>query len=60
MGNFGNRRKPLAEQVFADKMIWQCTTCNCWSREEFVYVDEPTCPMCHGKMVHEQKHIRIE
>ncbi|WP_249226889.1 cold-inducible protein YdjO-related protein [Alicyclobacillus mengziensis] len=41
-------------------MIWQCTACNCWSREEFIYVDEPTCPVCQSKMVHEQKHIRIE
>ncbi|WP_249226888.1 cold-inducible protein YdjO-related protein [Alicyclobacillus mengziensis] len=41
-------------------MIWQCSRCNCWTRKEFVHVDEPSCPMCKGRMNQEAKLIRVE
>ncbi|UOF89997.1 cold-shock protein [Fodinisporobacter ferrooxydans] len=55
-----NTKRPVSEYVYQDTVIWQCTSCNCWSRKEFVLVDEPKCPMCSSKMVEETKNIRIE
>ena len=49
-----------SEPVYADEVVWQCTSCNCWSRKEFISADEPKCPMCHSEMVQETKNIRIE
>ncbi|WP_083486164.1 cold-inducible protein YdjO-related protein [Alicyclobacillus ferrooxydans] len=60
MGNFGNRRKPVSEHVYADSIVWQCSTCVCWSRDEFIYVANPVCPMCKGSMNRVTKNIRIE
>ncbi|UNO48273.1 cold-inducible protein YdjO-related protein [Alicyclobacillus acidoterrestris] len=60
MGYFNNRRKPASEYVYADTVIWQCSKCNCWSRQEFIHVAEPNCPMCKGMMNLETKNIRIE
>jgi Cold-inducible protein YdjO len=53
-------RKPSSEHVYADIVIWQCSECNCWSKKEFIYVDEPICPMCKGRMNQEEKNIRVE
>lgn len=60
MGNFGNKRKPVAEHVYADAVVWQCTQCDCWSRDEFIYVEQPACPMCEASMGRVTKNIRIE
>lgn len=60
MSYVDNRKKPVSEHVYADTVVWQCSECNCWSREEFVHDDEPTCPMCHSKMNREVKNIRVE
>ncbi|WAH37517.1 cold-inducible protein YdjO-related protein [Alicyclobacillus dauci] len=60
MSYFNNRRKPSSEHVYADTVIWQCSNCKCWSRIEFVHVDEPSCPMCKGTMHQEAKFIRVE
>ncbi|QQE78231.1 cold-inducible protein YdjO-related protein [Alicyclobacillus sp. SO9] len=57
---FNNRRKPSSEYVYADTVIWQCSRCNCWSRKEFIYVDDPSCPMCKSKMNQEAKLIRVD
>ncbi|WP_081654260.1 cold-inducible protein YdjO-related protein [Alicyclobacillus acidoterrestris] len=58
--NFNNRRKPASEYVYDDIVIWQCSDCDCWSRNEFVHGDEPLCPMCKGKMSQQVKNIRVE
>jgi|GEM_PF-2310682 len=60
MGNFGYTRKPVSEHVYADVAVWQCPACDCWSRDEFIYVEKPACPMCNSKMEHVTKHIRVE
>ncbi|MCF8564186.1 cold-shock protein [Alicyclobacillus tolerans] len=60
MGNFGSRRKPISEHVYADSVVWKCSNCDCWSRDEFVYVAQPVCPLCEGKMNRVTKNIRIE
>ncbi|KPV41787.1 cold-inducible protein YdjO-related protein [Alicyclobacillus ferrooxydans] len=60
MSPFGSRRKPAVEPVYANTMIWQCTECNCWSRDEFIHEEKPHCPMCHAEMNRETKNIRIE
>ncbi|WP_067717654.1 cold-inducible protein YdjO-related protein [Ferroacidibacillus organovorans] len=60
MGNFGNKRKPISEQVYADSEVWQCSTCAVWSRDEFIYIENPACPMCRGDMERVTKSIRIE
>ncbi len=57
---YNNSRKPVSEHVYADKVVWQCSACNCWERVEFVLVDEPDCPICKSKMVQEIKNIRVE
>jgi predicted RNA-binding Zn-ribbon protein involved in translation (DUF1610 family) len=48
------------EPEYADAVVWQCTECNCWSRQEFVHSSEPKCPMCGAKMISETKNIRIK
>jgi ABC-type ATPase with predicted acetyltransferase domain len=48
------------EPEYADVVVWQCTKCNCWSRQEFVSSSEPTCPMCGATMISEIKNIRIK
>jgi rubrerythrin len=48
------------EPEYADVVVWQCTECNCWSRQEFVTESEPQCPICGAKMVSELKNIRIK
>lgn len=48
------------EPEFADVVVWQCTSCNSWSRQEFVAEAEPTCPICGAPMIHETKNIRIK
>ncbi len=60
MAYANNGRKPASEHVYADTEIWQCSNCNCWSRVEFVYVEDPVCPICNSKMVLETKNIRVE
>ncbi|MCY0902188.1 MAG: cold-inducible protein YdjO-related protein [Firmicutes bacterium] len=55
-----NNRKPTAEHVYEDTVIWQCSSCNCWSRKEFIAEFEPTCPICHSKMNEETKKIRVQ
>jgi uncharacterized paraquat-inducible protein A len=60
MSYFSKGKKSLADYVYANVMIWQCSACSCWSREEFIYVTEPTCPVCKAKMHRESKNIRIE
>lgn len=60
MGNFGSMKKPIAEHVYGDLIVWQCSSCNCWSRDEFIYVEEPTCPICHEKMERSTKYVRVE
>ncbi|MDQ0191503.1 hypothetical protein JI721_09445 [Alicyclobacillus cycloheptanicus] len=59
MGYFGHKRK-LDEQVFANSVVWQCSKCDCWSRQEFIYVEHPVCPICKGEMNQVTKNIRIE
>ncbi len=48
------------EWEYADVVVWQCTKCNCWSRQEFVSASEPTCPICGATMISETKNIRIK
>lgn len=59
MGHFNNK-KPVAEHVYEDTVIWQCSSCNCWSRPEYVSEPEPNCPLCQSRMFQETKNIRIE
>ncbi|MCY0875616.1 MAG: cold-inducible protein YdjO-related protein [Firmicutes bacterium] len=58
--SYFNNRKPTSEHVYAETVIWQCSSCNCWSREEFVLANEPNCPVCNSKMNRETKNIRVE
>lgn len=60
MSNMGNRRRPQSEDVYADTVVWQCSECDCWSRDEFIYVEQPVCPMCGGEMSQVTKNIRVE
>lgn len=60
LGNFGNSKKQPSEHVYADTVVWQCTQCGCWSRNEFIYVEEPICSVCKGRMEQVTKNIRIE
>lgn len=60
MSTYNSWRKPVSEHVYANTVIWQCSECNCWSREEFVYVDKPVCPICKSTMTRETKNIRVE
>ncbi|WP_232700144.1 cold-inducible protein YdjO-related protein [Brevibacillus daliensis] len=53
-------KRTVKEHVYEDTLVWQCTACNCWSRKEFVLVDDPCCPLCSSKMEEEMKNIRIE
>lgn len=53
-------KKPAVEHVYADTEVWQCSACNCWSRQEFVQADDPVCPLCSSPMSLETKNIRIE
>ena len=55
-----NSRKHPSQHVYANTVIWQCSDCDCWSRIEFVHVDEPECPLCHGRMTQVEKSIRVE
>jgi uncharacterized paraquat-inducible protein A len=52
-------KKPAADPVYEDQVVWQCTSCKCWSRLEFVLDEEPECPMCKSKMTKETKNIRV-
>ncbi|MDB5083400.1 MAG: ydjO 1 [Bacilli bacterium] len=56
---YHNSKGPASEHVYQDTVIWQCTSCNCWSRKEYVSVAEPLCPLCKSKMVEETKNIRL-
>ena len=60
MSYFSRGRKSLADYVYANIIIWQCSECQCWSRQEFIYVSSPTCPLCKASMHQETKKIRIE
>ncbi|WDL98373.1 cold-inducible protein YdjO-related protein [Alicyclobacillus sp. ALC3] len=60
MGNFGSWKKPVSEHVYAESVVWQCSKCVCWSREEFVHVQQPVCPMCDSEMNRVTKNIRVE
>ncbi|AIG24760.1 hypothetical protein GOP56_17875 [Brevibacillus sp. 7WMA2] len=53
-------KRTVKEHVYEDTLVWQCTACNCWSRKEFVIVEDPRCPLCNSKMEEEMKNIRIE
>ena len=55
-----NSKRPVAEHVYQDTVVWQCTSCNSWSRKEYVLAEEPTCPLCNSEMVEEVKNIRLE
>ena len=57
---YNNKKKPVAEHVYADEIVWQCTSCNCWSRKEFVVDEEPRCPLCDSPMVEETRNIRVD
>ncbi len=50
MSYFTNRKKPATKHIYANVVIWQCSDCNCWSRQEFIHVTEPNCPICKGLM----------
>lgn len=52
-------KRPVSEQVFEDQTVWQCATCSCWSRKEFVLIEEPKCPLCDSKMIEEVKNVRV-
>ncbi|WAH41338.1 cold-shock protein [Alicyclobacillus fastidiosus] len=60
MNHFNNRKRPTIEHVYAETIIWQCSGCSCWSRKEFVHVEQPVCPICKSEMKREAKVIRIE
>ncbi len=60
MSYLNSRKKPTSEHIYADVVIWQCSECNCWSRQEFVHVAEPNFPVYKGLMNREAKYIRIE
>lgn len=49
-------KRPVAEYVNEDTVVWQCTSCNCWSRKEFVANDHK-CLVCGSKMIEEFKNI---
>ncbi len=53
-------KKPVIEHIYADTEVWQCSVCNCWSRQEFIEGDDPSCPLCNSPMNLEIKNIRVE
>ncbi|QQE78275.1 cold-inducible protein YdjO-related protein [Alicyclobacillus sp. SO9] len=57
---YNYNKKPVSEHVYEDRTVWQCSDCNTWSRPEFVLDEEPTCPICHGKMEQVVRNIRVE
>jgi hypothetical protein len=57
---YNYHKKPVAEHVYADATVWQCTSCNCWSRLEFTLTDDPMCPLCNSQMTQQLKNVRVE
>ncbi|MBP1933727.1 cold-inducible protein YdjO-related protein [Ammoniphilus resinae] len=58
---FFNRKKDPEPIEEMNTDIWRCVgdSCSGWSRKEFSFSTEPTCPFCDGEMVSDTRMLPI-
>jgi hypothetical protein len=58
---FFNRKREAEPVVEMLTDIWRCATESCpgWSRKEFSFSEDPTCPFCQETMVSDTRSLPV-